>query len=279
MVEESFPHGSPESDSRPDPSSRHEDPPPFTVLNPDGPAPLVLMCDHASRAVPAAYGNLGVDEAALWRHIAWDIGAADVTERLAALLDAPAVLAGYSRLLVDCNRAVDSPTSMPPESDGVPVPANRDIDADERAFRIANYFTPYHDAAERVIAAKRATGHVPAILSIHSFTPVMNGFERPWHVGLLWHQDDRLFTPLHAYFRRMHGIVVGDNKPYHAHSPHGYSMAAHSEQTGLPHILFEIRQDLIDTHHGAENWANILADAITHAVAEAGPFDIKVYSR
>ncbi len=278
MVEDSFTPVADDADTDALDIAPDGDPAPYSILNPDGPAPVVLMCDHASRVLPQAYGTLGVDEAALWRHIAWDIGAADVTARLATMLDAPAVLSGFSRLLIDCNRSVESPTSVPEESDGVLVPGNRNIDDAERAFRIASYFRPYHDAAEDVIAAKRAQGIVPAILSMHSFTPVMNGHERPWHVGLLWHLDDRLFLPLHNYFRGMHGIVVGDNKPYHAHSPHGYSMASHSEQTGLPHILFEIRQDLIDTHHGAESWANILADAINHALAESGPFDIKVYS-
>ena len=131
------------------------DPPPFEVVNRDGSARAVLICDHAGRAIPRALGRLGLDDAALARHIAWDIGIADVTRKLAKKLDAAAVLAGYSRLVIDCNRRLDDPTSIAQESDGVEVPGNRGLTADDRARRAASCFAPYHAAVDAVIAGRR----------------------------------------------------------------------------------------------------------------------------
>ncbi len=249
-----------------------DDPPPYEIVNPDGTAPFVLTCDHASRALPAAYGTLGLDEAALRRHIAWDIGAADVTRRLAALLDAPAVLAGVSRLFIDCNRPLDDPTSICESSDGVTVPGNRGLDATERARRAARYFHPYHDAVDTVISRARSRGVAPALIAVHSFTPIMNGVERPWHIGVLWDHDPRIAVPLMAWLRADHGLTVGDNQPYSAKDPPGYGMARHGAAVGLPHVLLEIRQDLIDTHHGAESWANLLAATLRRVADETAPF-------
>ncbi len=267
-----------EEREEPSPESGAE-PPPFEIVNSGGRAPIVLLCEHAGRTLPAAYGTLGLPEDVLWRHIAWDIGAADVVRRLAVLLDAPAILSGYSRLLIDCNRWLDDPTAICRESDGVVVPGNAEVDDDERQARAARYFEPYHDAVTGVIGAKQATGTVPAVVSVHSFTPVMRGYERPWHIGVLWHKDGRLSVPLMERLRRNPALVVGDNKPYSAHEPYGYSIWRHAESTGLPHVLFEIRQDLIDTHHGAEAWANILASAIGETVRERGPFEVEHYPR
>lgn len=249
-----------------------DDPPPARVLNPDGKSPVFLVCDHASRVLPRAYGTLGLDEAELWRHIAWDIGAADVTGRLCKLLDARAVLSGYSRLLVDCNRRSDDPTFICQVSDGTVVPGNRDLPAAEVQARIARFHAPYHEAVEAELARLRALVPVPLFVSIHSFTPVMRGFERPWHVGILWNRDPRLPVPLMAALAEDPSIVVGDNEPYSGKSEVGYSMVRHAAAAGLPHVLIEIRQDLIDTHHGAETWANRLAAALRRVLAEHAPF-------
>ena len=245
---------------------------PFEIANPDGRAPLLLVCDHASRALPPAYGTLGLDEAELWRHIAWDIGAADVTRRLAQLLDAPAVLSGYSRLLVDCNRAGDDPTLVCRVSDGTVVPGNRSFDAAELARRMALAHAPYHAAVEAAMARLRARAAAPALINIHSFTPVMKGVERPWHIGVLWDQDGRIAVPLMQVLREDTDLVVGDNEPYSGRSNVGYTCRRHAEAAGLPNVLIELRQDLIDTRHGAEAWAGRLAAALRRVLAEAAPF-------
>jgi len=244
------------------------DPPPFEIVNPDGAARVVLLGDHAGRAIPQSLGTLGLGPAELARHIAWDIGIADVTRRLARRLDAPAVLAGYSRLVIDCNRKLGDPTSMPQESDGVPVPGNRGLSPADRARRVDALFTPYHDAVAGVIDGRRRAGLAPAIVSMHSFTPVMKGFERPWHIGILWNRDPRLPVPVMKRLAAEGDICVGDNEPYSGRDEHGYSIYVHGHDIGLAHVLIEVRQDLIDTHHGAEAWAARLATVLADVLAD-----------
>lgn len=250
-----------------------EDPPPFEVVNTTGQARAILLCDHASWAVPVVLKGLGLDESVLRRHIGWDIGAADVTRRLAGLLDAPALLAGYSRLVIDCNRPPGVAGSIPAISDGVAVPGNQELDSDAARARLDACFTPYHQAVEAAVAEAGGITGGPAILSIHSFTPVMDGFERPWHVGVLWHGDDRLSAPLLATLRADPTIRVGDNEPYSGLVPQPYTIPTHAEKPGRPHVAVEIRQDLIDTHNGAEAWANRLAAALRDVLADPAAFE------
>ncbi|SMF45864.1 Predicted N-formylglutamate amidohydrolase [Tistlia consotensis] len=238
-----------------------DEPPPFAFCNLGGAAPLILTCDHASNRLPRALGQLGLERAELARHIAWDIGAAEVTRRLAPLLDAPAVLSGFSRLIIDPNRRFGVANSVPEESDGTAVPANRDLDAAALALRRNGLFMPYHGAVARLIEAVLASGRTPALLFMHSFTPVMEGFERPWEIGVLWDRDPRLAVPLIRGLRAR-GLTVGDNEPYSGASPVDYSLHAHAEARRLPAALIEIRQDLIDTAAGAERWAQLLAEVV-----------------
>jgi predicted N-formylglutamate amidohydrolase len=242
------------------------DSPAFRLINAKGRANLLLVCDHASNRLPAGYDALGLDPADLWRHIAYDIGAADVTERLARLLDAPAILSSFSRLLIDCNRAPEDPTLICDASDGTVVPNNRGIDARERRRRLRLYFEPYHQAIARRLAAFGPRAKV-FFAAVHSFTPVLKGKVRPWHVGILWNRDPRLAKPLLAGLRRDPNIKVGDNEPYDGRGNVGYTMRRHAEPAKWPHALIEIRQDLIDTHHGAEEWAKRIAAALEFALA------------
>ena len=242
------------------------DPPPFEVVNPEGSVPLLFVCDHASHAIPAALNGLGLDEAARLQHIGWDIGAAQVTRRLAAILDAPAVLAGYSRLVIDCNRPPGSPGSIPLISDGVTIPGNAAVDETAAQARVAACFEPYHQAVEGKLAEMAARRAPPAFISMHSFTPRFDDFERPWHTGILWDRDDRLAKPLMAALAGDPLIHVGDNEPYSGRTPEPYSMPRHAEVRGLRHVTVEIRQDLIDNEHGAEIWAQHMAAALRAAL-------------
>jgi predicted N-formylglutamate amidohydrolase len=244
------------------------DPPPFSILNPVGRAPLILFCDHAGQAIPRALGDLGLSAAARAQHIAWDIGIAEVAAHLSTALDAPALLAGYSRLVIDCNRRLDDPTSIAQESDRVPVPGNRGLSAHQRAARADEIFRPYHAAIRAAIEAKIAAGQKPAILSLHSFTPVMNGFRRPWHFGILWNRDPRFPLPLMARLAELPDVCVGDNEPYTGRDEHGYSVVAHGEARGLPHALIEIRQDLISEPAGAAHWAGKLLQVLPGILAD-----------
>lgn len=248
-----------------------DEPPPFSFCRLGGRTPLILTCDHASNHLPRALGQLGVERAELARHIAWDIGAADVTRRLAPLLDAPAVLSGFSRLVIDANRRLGVANSIPEESDGTPVPGNSALGAAERTRRSEALFKPYHGAVARLIEARIAEGAWPALLLVHSFTPVMDGIERPWEVGILWDRDPRLAVPLIRALQAK-GLAVGDNEPYSGASPVDYSLHAHGEARGLPCALVEIRQDLIDTAQGAERWARLLAEVVAPLLDDPAVF-------
>ncbi|MBT4491118.1 MAG: N-formylglutamate amidohydrolase, partial [Rhodospirillaceae bacterium] len=189
----------------------------------------------------------------------------------AGLLDATAVLCGTSRLVIDCNRPFWADSSIPPESDGIPIPGNADLHPSEKQRRIDHYFSPYHDEISRRIRTMLVSGDGPALISIHSFTPVMDGFARPWHIGMLWDQDQRLAAPTIQELRRDPDLCVGENKPYDGANPPGYALHTHAGDNGLPIAVFEIRQDLIDTDQGAELWALILAKALTPVLAAYGP--------
>jgi predicted N-formylglutamate amidohydrolase len=244
------------------------DQPPFSVIPGAPDTRVLIICDHASRHVPPEYDNLGLEETLLYRHIAWDIGAADVARRLAQILDAPAVLCGTSRLVIDCNRHPGDVSSIPEVSDGIPIPANQGIGDDERRRREDRFFRPYHAEIRRHLDAFAARGQVPAIVAVHSFTPVMNGFERPWHVGLLWDKDDRMARGMVQELRRDATLEVGENQPYTGWEPRSYALYAYGEDVGNPLCAIEIRQDLIDTHHGAEAWAHALAAALHPVLAD-----------
>ncbi len=188
---------------------------------------------------------------------------------LAGAFDAKLVLSGYSRLVIDCNRDPRKPSAIPEDSDGTPVPGNRGLAAAGRAARIEALFMPYHAAIADALAAFRKDGIAPIVVSVHSCTPVFEGFERPWHVGVLWNTDGRLAQPLMANLAKENGVLVGDNQPYSARDGHGYTMPTHCEAAGLPHALLEIRQDLIDTHKGAELWAGVVARALAPLLNDA----------
>lgn len=249
-----------------------DDPAPVTVINDGGRAPAVLICDHASNAVPARLADLGLDDAARARHIAWDIGVAEVGRALAAMLDAPLVLPGYSRLVIDLNREPDDPTAICVISDRTIVPGNRGLTAPARAARISELFHPYHRAVAARIDAHLAQGRKPALISLHSFTPAMAGWgherqQRPWHIGVLFDRDERLAQPLLAALRARGDLAVGENEPYSARNSHGFSLTRHGEARGLPHVELEMRQDLIGDAAGARRMADILAETLTPLLA------------
>ena len=239
-----------------------------SVVAPDASAPFLLICDHASNRVPASLGDLGVPKSAFDLHVAWDIGALDAAKHLQRRFDATLIHTGYSRLVIDCNRRPESPGLCPPTSDGVEVPANQNLPAAERQRRLDLLHRPYHDAVEDWIASRRRNGHVPAIVSVHSCTPVMAGFNRPWHLGILWNQDERIARPLIQTLCRNVEHCIGDNQPYTGKTQSGYSIPFHAERNRLPHVMVEIRQDLIGTRPEAERWADVFGDAIQAILAD-----------
>lgn len=254
------------------------DPPPVEVVNEAGGAPILLTCDHASSAVPRKLGTLGLAPSDLTKHIGWDIGAAAVVRRLARLLDAPAVLSGFSRLVIDCNRPHDStrqPGSVPDESDRIRIPANQNVTPAQAEARARSCFWPYHRTIEEFLDRFAARGVLPAYLAIHSFTPVMNGFRRPWQVGVCWLADERIARPLLAALRAEPDLNVGDNEPYGFFPGSDYGIPAHAAKRGLPHVLLEVRNDRLLSEAGQTEWAERLARCFNKVLADRSIFRIE----
>jgi predicted N-formylglutamate amidohydrolase len=235
---------------------------PFDLIEGDRKRGMVLLADHARRDLPEDYGSLGLPAAEFERHIAYDIGVEAVTRELAALLGVPALLATFSRLLIDPNRGEDDPTLIRQIYDGTVVPGNYPLAAEERERRLDRFYRPYHDAVGALIASvTKASGQAPFIFSVHSFTPSMQGRQRPWHVGILWDLDDRVARPLIEMLAQDRTLIVGDNEPYDG-ALRGDTMYKHAIVNGYAHALIEIRQDLIATGKGALAWAERLAPIV-----------------
>lgn len=229
---------------------------------------VLLLCDHASNAVPPDLGDLGLPHTEFQRHIAYDIGAAGVTRSLARRLDAPAVLTRFSRLIIDPNRGRDDPTLVMRLSDGAVVPGNARISEEEVQDRIRRFYDPYDAAVLAAIGRAMAEGHPPVIVTVHSFTPIWRGWPRPWHVGILWDADARFAVPLIEALRAEEGLVVGDNEPYDG-ALLGDTVDRHATRRGLASALIEIRQDLIAAEEGQEEWAERFARLLHPLVADA----------
>ena len=232
---------------------------PARILRPQASSRFVFICDHASNYVPAAFAGLGLPAGELERHIAWDIGAAGVAETLSEIFDATAVLSGASRLVIDCNRHLDARDLIPEISDGTVVPGNMGLTDAEREARIAQWFRPYHDAVESVLA----TRNQPVLVSVHSMTPslVSKPGLRP-QIALSSHTDRSLADPVLAFLRASGDVTVGDNEPYDLDPSFDYSTPFHALSRGLPHLQVEFRQDEIADRAGQQKWARRFADAL-----------------
>jgi predicted N-formylglutamate amidohydrolase len=241
--------------------------PSFTVEGEDRRARWIVTCDHATNHVPqdVGGGDLGLPPEDMARHIAYDVGAKGVARALAEALDAPAIFANFSRLVIDPNRGEDDPTLLMKIYDGSIIPANRHADAVEVERRLARYHRPYHQGIAQLLAAREA----PVIVAIHSFTRAFAGRPpRPWHVGVLYAGDTRLALPLLARLNAEPDLCVGDNEPYSGHLP-GDSLDRHGVQRGLPHVLIEVRNDLIETPEAQRAWGLRLAPMLDAALAIA----------
>jgi predicted N-formylglutamate amidohydrolase len=240
-------------------------------LCPGGEAPsLIFVCDHGGREIPEDYGDLGLPASAFTRHIAYDIGAADLTRALASRFGAPAAIGRYSRLFIDLNRGADDPTLVMKLSDGQVVPGNAAVDDAEIARRIALVHRPYHAAIAALSGKARVLDIRPVIVSIHTFTPSWRGMARPWEVAVLSSaQDRRLSDLLLTQFRSVSGQCVGDNQPYSGELEND-TLSVHGLQCGLDHTLIEVRQDLVSCAAGVTRMANVIAPCLERAIARLG---------
>jgi predicted N-formylglutamate amidohydrolase len=235
-----------------------DEPPPVQVERAGSDSPFVFACDHAGRRLPRVLGDLGLAPEHFERHIAYDLGIEPVARRLAAAFDAPLVAQTYSRLVIDCNRPIHVPSSIPAISEATPIPGNEGISGAEREARIEALFRPYHATIEDILEVRKRAGLPTVLIALHSFTPVYNGASRPWRLGLLYDRDARLAGALLRILNDDAAPYIGDKLPYAVSEETDYTLPVHGERRGLLHVGFEIRQDLIGDRFGQNAWADWL---------------------
>lgn len=236
------------------------------VERPDSTSPYLFVCDHYSNRIPRKLGRLGLGDDDLQRHIAWDVGVTGLAEEFARRFDAALVKQMYSRLVIDCNRPLDSASSIPVISEDTEIPGNRDLTPQESAARRTEIFEPYHDTIAAILDRRLAAGLPTILLALHSFTPVYHGESRPWHVGLLYNRDARLAELFLKLLAEDETLCLGDNQPYTVDDYSDYTIPVHGERRGIPHLLFELRHDMIETESDQYRWAHRLARSLERAL-------------
>jgi predicted N-formylglutamate amidohydrolase len=242
------------------------DPPPFRVAEGAASSPFFIAADHAGRRIPRRLGSLGLSASELDTHIAWDIGIGGVSQHLAAHLDAFFIAQTYSRLVIDCNRPLSASTSIVERSEHTVVPGNAHVSAAEAEARALAIFHPYHDRIEAELERRELQGQRTIFLAMHSFTPRFKGFDRPWHVGVLYNREKRLALPLLDLLRR-EGLEVGDNQPYFVSDDTDYAIPRYGEGRGNLCVELELRQGLIAGEAQQARWGELLARVLREAVA------------
>jgi predicted N-formylglutamate amidohydrolase len=242
------------------------DPAPVFVLNGGAPSPFLLLGDHAGRAIPHALGRLGLADADLDRHIAFDIGVQALGAALSTRLDATFVHQRYSRLVIDCNRRPGGDGSILAVSDGVAVAGNADLSPAAAHARLAEIYQPYQDEIARLLDARARRPTV--LIALHSFTPAMQGKARPWRLGVLHRHDSAFSTAVLELMRAELGAAVGDNQPY-AMDDTDNTIPLHADPRGLDYLELEVRQDLLADLPGQEGMADWLAPRLRTALEVA----------
>lgn len=223
-------------------------------------SPFLLTCDHGGRLFPQSCASLGLSSADTFSHIAWDIGAAGVARELARQLAAPLILQSYSRLLIDCNRPPAVSSSIPEISENTTIPGNLHLDPQQREARRAAIFVPYHQAISAELDRRAAIGQATVLVSVHSFTPTFNGQRRELDIGILFNRDTRLGEILLQLVSCDPSLRVAANQPYSVSDQTDYTIPVHGEARGIPHVMIEIRNTLIEHGQHQIQWAQRFAD-------------------
>lgn len=242
---------------------------PALVGNGAAAAPFLLLCDHASNDIPDGFANLGLGRGQLDTHIAFDPGASLLTEAMADTLDAAYVLCRYSRLLIDVNRDPSACDSIVADNDGVRVPGNESLPADQRAARIAHIYEPYHRSIDEVLRTRLDAMGTQIVVGVHSFTPRMHGLDRPWDIGVIFNRDRRVARALAGELvgaGEDGTLTVGFNRPYSPRDRVYHTLERHAEAGGLPCVMIEIPNDQLDTQKDRARWADTLAGALQRIV-------------
>jgi predicted N-formylglutamate amidohydrolase len=248
---------------------RDDEPRAVVVERPESTSPYLFVCDHAGNRIPHRLGRLGLSKQQLVRHIAWDVGARGLAEEFARRFQATLVRQVYSRLVIDCNRQPEAETSIVKVSEHTPVPGNHDLSEGQITARRNEIFHPYHDAITDIIDRRLALRQPTILLAMHSFTPVYKGETRPWHVGLQYNRDPRLAHLLRDLLAEDETLCIGDNHPYRVDDAVDYTIPVHGEQRHIPHVLFELRHDMIEAKQDQYRWAHRLAHSLERALAHS----------
>lgn len=239
-----------------------KEPAPAKVLNVFGKGPFIFGCEHAGNRIPRSLGTLGLAKPELSRHIAWDIEAAQLTEKLSEALDCPAVLQRYSRLVYDCNRTASHPGAFVVDADGSRVSGNENLSAEEKLEREAAIYRPFHNTLSGLIDRRRWEGDRFAYVAVHSFNERVHGKPRPWHVGFLYNQQPAMSRHLIDWFRNNTTYEVGDNQPYSPLDAVEHTLRVQAETRSLPYTMVEVRNDLLRSETQIAEWATLLTRAL-----------------
>ncbi len=229
------------------------------LVNPDGQGRMVIVCEHASNWIPQEYNNLGLDDVARMSHIAWDPGALQVAGLLSAEFDAPLITPGVSRLVFDCNRHIQAKSAIVETNDSYVIPGNAGLSDADRHDRAQRFYTPYHSALSNILDRAEASNRSPAIVTIHSFTPVYFGHLRNVEIGILYDDDGRLASEIFNAAETEGEYIVRLNEPYSAEDGVTYTLAEHAVPRGLLNVMVEVRSDLIEDADAQKNMAGRLA--------------------
>ena len=250
---------------------RENEPLPYEVFNEQKKSNVLIVCDHASRVIPKSLGTLGLKSADRKKHIVWDIGTDDLGRKLSNSLKAPAVIATYSRIVIDLNRDCDDKECIRSISDHIPVPGNEKLSAKQKKQRFQEIYWPYHGQIDVQIDKVIRRGEVPFLISVHSFTPTIDDIKRPWHISILWHKEQKIAKRVIQNLRDQNPkLVIGENKPYclKKHKMGRFTVETHAEERRMPYVLVEFRQDMVDTPRKAARMANIFLKAIKPVLAD-----------
>ena len=234
----------------------------FSVYKPTSLNKIIILCDHASNYIPKTYKNLGLKLSDVNKHIGWDIGALKVAKKISKNINCSLIHSCFSRLLIDCNRSLKSQGAFVKKSEDITIPGNKNVSKKEKLLRAKKYYSPYHDQINKIIKKKLNDKIVPILVSIHSFTPIYFGKSRPWHIGLLQRKDQRLSSIFTKEIKKNKKIVLGINQPYKLDLAGDFTIPFFSESYGLPHVLIEIRQDLLIKNKSINFWSNLISNIL-----------------
>jgi predicted N-formylglutamate amidohydrolase len=239
-----------------------DEPPACSQSRPQGRSNFVIVVDHASARIPRRLSNLGLPASELQRHIAWDIGALAVAQRISEALDAPLIAQNYSRLVIDCNRDPKVATSIPLVSESSEIPGNVNLSDADRLARHDEIFAPYHQRITALLDRRKAEGRRTILVAQHSMTNSYKGVSREMHAAILYNRDRRFAALMLDALRRHPRLVIADNQPYFVSDETDFTIPHHGEARGLPHVEIELRQDLVGDEAGQIEWAQRLIFAL-----------------